>query len=600
MDEQRPEAPAPEGAPADERIYRPAPDERQLTIRAVGIGCLLGAVIATINIYFGLKTGWNIGGAILSAILAYATFAMLKPREPFTVLETNIAQTAASGAGTMVMAAGLVAPIPALRLMGHELSLGELYVWAASVAWIGVFFAVPLRRQMIVVERLRFPSATATAHTIVAMFGSGAETLRRARVLLRWAFVAAALFVAGWLVRPLREPPLHVWLSGSVFATLAAFTFRLYLDPMLMGAGILVGMRVSASLVAGAIVGWGVLGPWVQSNGWAPGPTMAYANGVRGWILWTGVAIMLADAVTSLALSWRTIAAVFRRAPRNGEEVEDRRRAIPNSWWLGGLALSTTAASVVLHSLFGIPPWMTVLAVLLSAVLAAIAVRSSGETDINPVSGVAKVTQFVFGAVAPGQVATNLLAAGVTGAGASQASDMMGDLKTGHLLGASPRKQFIAQVIAIAAGVLFCVPVSLMVTSGKFPNEDLPAPSADAWKATAELLSVGLSALPPNAQWGALAGVLLGIAVPLLRRFVPATAPYLPSTMAFGIAFIIPAYFAIPFLIGATAHAIWKRVRPAQAADLAFAVASGILVGAGLANVLDVVFQAVGLKPVVS
>jgi uncharacterized oligopeptide transporter (OPT) family protein len=584
---------------AQERLYAPAVGERQLTARALLVGCGIGALIATINIYFGLKTGWAIGGSILAAILSYAAFAVIRPARPFGVLETNVAQTTASAAGTMTMAAGLVAPIPALRLMGTDLGWAPLTLWAATTAWIGVFFAVPLRRQMVLVERLRFPSGTATAHTIVAMFGSGAEALRKARTLLAWALVAAALVLLGWAVQPVKEPPLALWTGLAFLASLSTYTFSLYLDPMLLGAGILVGPRVSLSLVAGAIVGWGLLAPLVRSQGWAPGPVMSYVNGARGWILWTGVAIMLAEALTSLALSWRTIVAVFRPQVRGAGPLEDPADAVPNAWWVGGLLLSTTAACAVLSAYFGIPAWMTLLAVALSSVLSAIAVRSSGETDINPVSGVAKVTQFVFGGVAPGQVVTNLMAAAVTGAGASQAADMMGDLKTGHLLGASPRKQFVAQLVGIGAGVLFCVPVYLLVTQGGIGTKDLPAPSAHAWKATAELLAVGVGALPPHADWGVLAGAIFGVSVPLLRRFAPMTAPFLPSAMAFGIAFIIPAFFSIPFLLGAIAHAIWRRRRPAQAADLAFAVASGVLVGAGLAYVGTALLEALGATPLV-
>lgn len=583
-------------ASVEERIHSPAPGELQLTARALIAGCLIGAVIATINMFFGLKTGWSVGGSILAAILAYATFATLRPARPFTVLETNISQTAASAAGTMTMAAGLVAPIPALRLMGTQLDWVELMVWAASVAFIGVFFAVPLRRQMVLVERLRFPSGTATGHTIVAMYGSGEQALQRARTLLRWAAIAGTVVVLMWFIEPAKQPPLHAWMGG-VFAAMQAYTFQLYLDPMLIGAGILVGLRVSLSLVGGAIVAWGLLAPFVKEQGWATGPVMSYANGARGWILWTGVAIMLAEALTSLALSWRTIVAVFRPRRANEAAREDAAEAIPAPWWLGGLGLSTVAACVVLACIFGIPWWMTVIAIGLSWVLAAIAVRSSGETDINPVSGVAKVTQLVFGGVAPGQVGTNLMAGAVTAAGASQAADMMGDLKTGHLLGASPKKQFLAQLVGIAAGILVVVPIYLLVTKNGIgeANKDLPAPSAQAWKATAELVAVGFDALPPYALWGVVAGLLFGVAVPLLKRFVPTAEPYLPSAMAFGIAFIIPAYFSIPFLLGALAHLVWRRKAPDSAAMLAFAVASGVLMGAGLASVVTAILTALGV-----
>jgi uncharacterized oligopeptide transporter (OPT) family protein len=276
-----------EGAPVpgegevggDGPIYQPAPGERQLTVRAVVAGCLLGGLVTAMNIYFGLRTGWGVGGSLIAAILAYAAFRVIGPREAFTPLETNIAQTAGSAAGSMTMAAGLVAAIPALALLGTELSYLELTLWAASVAWLGVFYAVPLRRQMVLVEKLRFPTGTATAHTIVAMFGSGAETVRKARTLLLWALVAGVFTLAAFFVPQMEQPPLHAWITWAPLATAAAYTFTVYLSPLLIGAGVLVGMRVSLSLVAGAVVAWALLAPFVEAQGWVSGPTMSYGSG---------------------------------------------------------------------------------------------------------------------------------------------------------------------------------------------------------------------------------------------------------------------------------------------------------------------------------
>jgi hypothetical protein len=124
---------------------------------------------------------------------------------------------------------------------------------------------------------------------------------------------------------------------------------------------------------------------------------------------------------------------------------------------------------------------------------------------------------------------------------------------------------------------------------------DFPVPSAHAWKATAEVLAVGLGAMPPHAVWGALVGALFGMAVPLLRRFAPRTAPYLPSAMAFGIAFLVFPYMSFAFLYGAVAHAVWRKLRPVQADDLAFAVASGILVGFGVAQIGTAILEALGV-----
>src|SRR5204862_5757593 len=122
--------------------------------------------------------------------------------------------------------------------------------------------------------------------------------------------------------------------------------------------------------------------------------------------------------------------------------------------------------------------------------------RAVGETDVNPIGGMGKVTQLLFALLAPGNPQANLMGAGINAAGANNCGDMMQDLKTGRLLGASPRKQFLAQVLGIAPGGLFTVIVFIKA----FPIDTLgtryPAPAVQTWRAMAELLTKGLGNLP--------------------------------------------------------------------------------------------------------
>ncbi len=628
--------------PGDGPIYRPARNERQLTVRAVLVGCLLGAAISAMNIRFGLKTGWSIGGSLISAILAYAIFsAFLRKKAPFTPLETNIAQTAGSAAGSMTSAAGLLSAIPAMNLLGYELAYWELTLWAASVAWLGIFYAVPLRRQMVLVEKLRFPSGTATASTIQAMFSSGDDAIRKARVLVRWAGAAAAFTLAAYSWGALSHPTEGTWglmlglvaamtaqlagerklttilgvgslalgalwyMSPSVVdaATLVgSYSISLYFAPMMFGAGILIGWKVGVSLLIGALLAWGVIAPAVETLGWVADPeaTMSYSDGARGWVLWPGVAIMVADALTSLALSWKTIVATFTgKKGGDGEApLEDPAEAIPNSWVALGLAFASLLTIVSAKMLFEIPIWMTILAVAMSSVLAMIAVRSTGETDINPIGGMGKVTQLVYGGLAPGQVSTNLMSAAITSAGASQAGDMMHDLKAGYLLGASPRKQLVAQLIGVGVGIISCVPIYILFQNRyEIGGAEYPAPAAFAWKSMAEVLAQGLDALPTHALPAVVAGLVFGALVPILRKAFGWT--WLPSGLAMGIAFIVPAYYSINMFLGALLYKAWERGNKAAAGALGFAVASGLIAGDGIMGVLipvtELILQSVGL-----
>lgn len=588
--------------PAQERLYTPAPDETQLTLRALLAGCSVGAVSGVMNIYLGLKIGWTVGSSLLTAILAFAFFTVTRPQRKFSVLETNISQTAGSAAGYMASAGGLVSAIPAMFMLGYDIPLYGMFLWGLATAYLGVFFAVPLRRQYVLVERLRFPTGVATAHTIMSMFATAGEAVAKARVLL-WSGVIAAVFsLAAYFVPLIEHPPLHA--LGGVFATLGAWTFGLYFGPTLLGAGFLIGPRVATSLFIGAILGWGILGPLVTDLGWVTGAPQDVATGGRGWILWPGAAIMVGDALMALGLSYKSVLRTFIRVPGSGDDLNDPTNpteAIPNAWWMSGLAAGTALTCTIAYLVFAIPPWMSIIAIAMSSVLAAIAVRSTGETDINPVGGMGKITQMVFGGLAPGNMSTNLMAAGITAAGASQASDMMQDLKTGHLLGASPRKQLIAQMCGVAMGVLVVVPIFLLFDRaydiGNGPQ--LPAPAAVAWRAVAEIMAQGFDKLPIHAEWAMLGGLLLGAAMPLTRKLAPRLAPYTPSGLALGIAFIVHAYFSICMFMGAMALVIWKGKSPGNAERFTFAVACGLIAGEGVMGVVKAVLTLLGVPTLV-
>ena len=241
----------------EERLYKPLPGEAQLTARAVLAGCLIGSVVSCTNIYIGLKIGWSFGASIITAVLGFALFAVIGKR--LSVLETNTAQTTGSAAGSMSSAAGLLAAIPAMNLLGHEIPWWALMLWSVAVAFLGVFYAVPLRRQMVEVDKLRFPTGLATAETILAMFSEAAEAMAKAKVLVFCGLAAGLFTLASHFLPELEKPPLHQWLPVLWLELAAGWTFSIYLGPSLFGAGFLIGPRVVLSLVVGAFVAWGVL-----------------------------------------------------------------------------------------------------------------------------------------------------------------------------------------------------------------------------------------------------------------------------------------------------------------------------------------------------
>jgi OPT family oligopeptide transporter len=371
------------------------------------------------------------------------------------------------------------------------------------------------------------------------------------------------------------------------------------------------GLRACSSLLMGSILGWGILGPIVHYNKWVNGKVLEY-NGVRGWILWVGVAIMTADSFVQLLFSikfiisgiWSLFIRIKSTIKRENRFVADTPGQIPASWWLIGLLISTISLTLVGHFIFDLKWYFVLLAIPLSFLLSVIAVRCTGETDINPVGGMGKVTQLAYAVVAPHQVTTNLLAAGIVGAGASQAGDMMQDLKTGYLVRVTPRNQFIAQCIGIVAGVVFCVPIFKLFDSAyAIGGEQIPAPAAHAWKAVAVILAKGLEELPLYSGWGILGGIIFGIVVGLINRIAGIInknwPSYLPSALAFGIGMVVPPKQSLTMFFGAMFSLIWKWGNPTSHLNYFFAVSSGLIAGEGLMGIFTALLKLAGVQPLV-
>jgi OPT family oligopeptide transporter len=231
------------------------------------------------------------------------------------------------------------------------------------------------------------------------------------------------------------------------------------------------GLPTTLSMLLGAILGWGILAPISKAKGWAPGEIEDWKTGGRGWILWVSLGIMLADCLVGLCVvTFNTILSLHRHQYQpvdNGDkEEEDAPEAerVSKTTTIFGLIGSSILCVVAVKIVFdGIPTYSIIVAIAIALLLSVLGVRALGETDLNPVSGIGKVSQLIFALVIPRSnpraIIINLIAGGIAEAGAQQAGDLMQDLKTGHLLGASPKVQFYGQLIGslwsalISAGI---------------------------------------------------------------------------------------------------------------------------------------------------
>lgn len=513
-------------------VYRP--NEPQLTPRAVVTGMLLGGVMSLSNLYVGLKTGWGLAVTVTAAVLAFGIFSSLRALLPagpfkreFSSLENNTMASAASAAGYFT-GAGMTSAIPALYMVtGRTLRAWELAAWILAISFLGVLLAVPMRRQMIDVDRLPFPEGMAYAETIRSLHASPGEGRRKATALLWGALAGAGVkLLSGirgllWPVRYVGSAPIlpeHL----PLLARWQPLTLGLQTDILMIGAGAMMGLRICVGLLLGAVVGWGVLGTWLHTHGLA-GPAPTYAT-VRTWLVWPGVTLIVVNGLLAFGLKWRTavaaLAGLGRLARGAASKKADGAAAtdmadveVPTAWFARGLLACTALVVVLARVLFDIPLWMGLLATVMSILLSIVACRATGETSITPIGALGKITQFMYGALAAGNVTTNLMTASITAGAAMHSADLLTDLKGGYLLGARPRYQFLSQFFGILAGAVFCIPAYLLLaTPERLGSPEFPAPAAKTWQAVAELLAGGVERTvrgPADASPAALAGFAL-------------------------------------------------------------------------------------------
>lgn len=578
-----------------------AAGEAELTFRAVVAGCVLGAVLAAANVYTGLKTGFLDGGSITASVLAFAWFRAAKRR--YGPLENNLTQTISASAAVMSMVVGVAGPIPALALSGHTAASGALVLWGLSLGALGVLVALLLRAQLVVTEALPFPTGTATAEVIIAMATAGASALRRARTLLIAAALAGSI---GWLRdSPLALLPQELLLPFAIAGVPAqTLSLGVSVSPLLLSTGLLIGLRAAGSMLVGSLLGWALLAPLLLRHG-----VVAEADHGRllDWLMWPGAALMLSSSLTSLALESRSLV----RGVRDLSLLATRRDvAVPNelttplvdrvstrsSQGRGAAVLVLTLVSVgvvvlVAHAAFKLSPLTTLLALALALVLSSVCARSAGETDMAPVGAMGAVTQLSFGG--SGNVAS-IASGAVVSAAASQTAQTLWAFKSGQRLGATLKAQVLGQLLGVLVGALVVVPTYAVVARVYgIGTEKMPAPAVLSWKATADAVQGGLSALPSHAASAALVAGVLGVALTLLAR--TKLAHWLPSPVAIGIGFLTPISLSAAVFVGALALFWLTARRPVWAEENVSSLAGGAIAGESLFAVVLAALIATGV-----
>lgn len=712
-------------------VWGDKPSMRQVTLRSTIIGLVIGSVVLVSNFQFGLQTGWVSMMSLPSALLAVAFFKQIWPKlyhksAPFTDVETVYVQSLAVAVGTGPLSFGFIGVIPALekfvtweesgytREQGTSFTLQQLIIWSCSLAFFGIFFAVPLRKQVIIREKLRFPSGSATAILIAVLNGSEVlqevttkELIDMRNRRLETECPEVLMFETDELLQnesdipsfrsierspnaPDREPTFtdaemnedgnsyatkitiltRTFIVSSMYTVLSYFlpilrnipVFGNYLSkhylwnfqpsPAYIGQGIIMGLPTVSYMLFGAFLGWGVLASLARHNNWVSPDADAgdWEKGVQGWILWCSLSIMVSDSVVSfLVVTIRSIVRfvlvndkaellnsmwddsltsmlleeekainknrasfssttheTIRLVSASQENEVDSKHLVTYTTVTSGLIVSSIICIVLIIYLFGvdiIPVYMMILALILALFLSILGIRALGETDLNPVSGIGKLSQLIFSLIVPkehpGSILLNIVAGGVAEAGAQQAGDLMQDLKTGHLLNASPRAQFIAQLIgAVWSIILSSVMYICYNKVYDLPNEQIRIPTAVVWIDCARLVSG--KELPERAlECSIVLGSIFGV-LSLIKNCYSGNeishrwTKYIPSGVAVGVGiYNVPSFTIARFIGGLTSH-LWLKKRHRGNLNMKtnmIVFSSGLVLGEGICSIIVMVFN---------
>jgi uncharacterized oligopeptide transporter (OPT) family protein len=594
-----------------EKVYRG--DMPQLTLRSAATGFLLGGILAATALYIAGKTGITIGVGLTSVILAFALYRGLAAAgiaTDFTILENNCTQSIATAAGYMV--APMISCLAAYMLVTDRIIVWwHMIVWMCVVSIIGVLVAFPMKRRFINEEQLPFPEGRACGVVLDALYtGAASAGMFKARLLGVTALVTGTYqFVIsdGWMKlaqfkilrmdkwTSMKEPwTFHERLDSYYYAAssyvprilgtdIRALGLRLTLDAAMLGVGGLMGLAVATSCLLGAFVNFVVLAPlMIQAGDIAPRMTPAgvlvpisRAEIVNQWSLWWGVTMMVVGSLTSLLARPQLIISAFRNIRGGGGTGSDVLGHIEFPLWISavGIPIMSVLGAWVTHAFFGVPWLLAFISLPLIFVLTVICANSMALTSWTPTGSLAKITQFTMGAIDRANPASNLIPAGMTAEIASNASNLLSDIKPGYMLGAKPRQQAIGHVIGIFAGAIACVPLFFLLflppdanglrSPATIVSEQFAMPAALQWKGVAEIITKGLSSLPPSAIVSMAVAAVSAVAIEVAK--IATKGRFALSAVAIGLGTVLPPESTFAMFAGA--FGFWILGRPHRKAE---------------------------------
>ena len=578
----------------------------ELTVTSVIMGCILAVIFGAANAYLGLRVGMTVSASIPAAVISMGVIRVILRRN--SILESNMVQTIGSAGESL--AAGAIFTMPALFLWAEEgLSdkpgIVEITLIALCGGILGVLFMVPLRNALIVKEHatLLYPEGTACADVLLAGEEGGANA---STVFSGMGLAAIFKFVVAGLKL----------LPADVSAAFKSFKGEIGMEvyPALLGVGYIVGPKIASYMFTGSLIGWMVIIPLICLFGpdtWmypaAEGTTIAqlYANGGAAaiwstYVKYIGAGAIATGGIISLIKSLPLIVTTFRdsmKSMKGSKNTSTERTAqdLPMQFILLGIV----AMVFIIWIVPAIP--VTLLGAFIIVVFgfffATVSSRMVGlvGSSNNPVSGMAIATLLIatFAIKSSGKTGIDGMTAAIAVGSviciiAAIAGDTSQDLKTGYLLGATPKKQQMGEMLGVVvSGLAIGGVLYLLNAAWGYGTAEIPAPQAQLMKMIVEGIMGG------NLPWGLVfVGVFLAICLEILR--IP--------VMPFAIGLYLPIYLNATIMIGGIVRGLLDRrkgvdekTKTAQATDGTLYCA-GMIAGEGLVGILLAIFAVVGIS----
>ena len=565
--------------------------KQEITVKAFFLSILLSIVLSSAMAYLGLYAGMTISASIPAAIMSMGILRLFRESN---ILENNIVQTAASAGESL--AAGVIFTIPALLLIGYwdTISYWEVTKIAMVGGILGALFTVPLRRALILKANLRFPEGVATAAVLKTGHESDAKKSSESLKLIGLSALIGGIVKLG-------ELAFGIWssaLGGAIAIRGAVFGMGASLSPSLVSVGYIVGRNIGILAFSGGLISWAVAIPIYSYLYGHEGDSLFEGANIiwNAKIRYLGVGAMVVGGIWSVIQLAKplveSIQLSLKTLGENSDSIPLEERDLPINYVFMAIVLMLAPIS---FTYFGIiSSWGS--AIILSLIMcifgflfSAVAAYMAGVvgSSNNPISGVTIATILFsslliitfFDIDSSKGAATAILIGAVVCCAAAIGGDNLQDLKTGNIVGATPWKQQLMQLVGVISSALTLgIVLTLLHEAYGIGSSDLPAPQAVL------MTSVANGVFSGNLEWGMIyAGAMLGVFIIMLDQYqLRRGAEFRVPILAVAIGIYLPIELTLPIFIGGMLNHFAGKTASESGKNNGLLLASGLITGEAL------------------